>query len=652
MFQSKRRYITGFDGLRALAVIAVILYHLNTTVFKGGFLGVPVFMGISGYLITDHLLDEYEMNGCFDYVNFWKKRIRRLYPTLLAMLLGTSAYIFLFARNLLYQLWQIVLTNLIYVYNWWQIIHRQSYFQQFAGSQSPFTHLWTLSIEGQFYLFWPLLAVLLLKIFKRKNAVFLAAIILAAFSAGLMCVLYVPDADPSRLYYGTDTRMFSILLGAALAVIWPSRKLSNQIGKAQKLTLEITGAVAFAGMLYFLLTVDGQSIFIYYGGMLLFSLLTTLMIAVVAQPASIWNRILTNRLFSWLGSRSYAIYVYQLPIMVFFEAKFTNLAAHPVLYPLIETVIILAISELSYQLIEKPLRQAKAWEKVLWKKRLKQLHFNWRKPQNWRLRHSWPALLLIVAVIGIAGIVDSTFVFSSPTEHSALAQKLAENSKNQQKVDQARSKQSTSAAAEQTSSASATAKQSSSAAATSSADSSSAGTDPDFTKYGISQAQLQQAQALPLTALGDSVMLASQPELSRIFPKMYINAAVGRQVKDAAAYLKDLDSRHLLAKNVLIGLGTNGPIQPAEMQAVMDAVGKQRQVYWINVRVPSKPWQNQVNSFLQTAAQKYPNLKVIDWYGYSNSQASWFYSDQTHPNNTGELHYTAFVAKTILADQN
>lgn len=647
MFQSKRRYITGFDGLRALSVIAVILYHLNTTVFKGGFLGVPVFMGISGYLITDHLLDEYEMTGRFDYLNFWKKRIRRLYPTLLAMLLGTSAYIFLFARNLLYQLWQVVLTNLIYVYNWWQIIHRQSYFQQFAGSQSPFTHLWTLSIEGQFYLLWPLLAVLLMKIFKRKNAVFLAAIILAAFSAGLMCVLYVPNADPSRLYYGTDTRMFSILLGAALAVIWPSRELSNQIGEAQKLTLEITGAVAFAGMLYFLLTADGQSIFIYYGGMLLFSLLTTLMIAVVAQPASIWNRILTNRLFSWLGSRSYAIYVYQLPVMVFFEAKFTNLAAHPVLYPLIETLIILVISELSYRLVERPWRRAQAW-----KKRLNQLQFNWLKPQNWCLRHGWSALLLIVAMIGIAGIVDSTFVFSSPAEHSALAQKLAENSKNQQKVDQARSKQNTSSAADQTTTSSTAAKQNSSAATASSASSSSAETDTDFTKYGISQAQLQQAQTLPLTAVGDSVMLASQPELSRIFPKMYINATVGRQIKDAAGYLKGLANRHLLAKNVLIGLGTNGPIQPAEMQAVMDAVGNQRQVYWINVRVPSKPWQNQVNDFLQTAAHKYPNLKVIDWYGYSNSQSSWFYSDQTHPNNTGELHYTAFVAKTILTDQN
>jgi peptidoglycan/LPS O-acetylase OafA/YrhL len=644
MFQSKRRYITGFDGLRALAVIAVILYHLNTTVFKGGFLGVPVFMGISGYLITDHLFDEYEMTGRFDYLNFWGKRIRRLYPTLLAMLLGTSAYIFLFARNLLYQLWQIVLTNLIYVYNWWQIIHQQSYFQQFAGNQSPFTHLWTLSIEGQFYLFWPLLAVLLMKIFKHRNAVFLAAIILAAFSAGLMCVLYVPNSDPSRLYYGTDTRMFSILLGAALAVVWPSKRLSKQIGRAQKLTLEITGAVAFGGMLYFLLAADGQSVFIYYGGMLLFSLLTTLMIAVVAQPASNWNRILTNRLFSWLGSRSYAIYVYQLPVMVFFEAKFTNLATHPVLYPLTETLIILVLSELSYRLIEKPARHGQGLKKIVWKK---QLNFGSLKSKSWRLRHSWQALLLIVAVTGVVGIIDSTFVISSPTEHSALAQKLAENSKNQQKVDQAKSKPSRSLSATAGSTAT---KQSSSSAATSSTQSNLAGTVTSFEKYGISQAQLQQAQKLPLTAIGDSVMLASQPELSQIFPKMYINAVVGRQAKDAAGYLKELAAKHLLAKKVLIGLGTNGPIQPAEMQAVMSTVGSHRQVYWINVRVPSKPWQNQVNNFLQVTAHKYPNLKVIDWYGYSNSQPSWFYSDQTHPNNTGELYYTAFVAKTILAD--
>ncbi|WP_415595060.1 acyltransferase family protein [Liquorilactobacillus nagelii] len=232
--RNERRYITGLDGLRAIAVIAVILYHLNTTVFKGGFLGVPIFMVIFGYLITDHLLEEYELTGHFNYFYFWKKRIKRLYPTLAIMLLGTSAYIFLFERQLLFNLWKIVLSNLLYVYNWWQIDHGESYFQQFAGNESPFTHLWTLSIEGQFYFFWPLIVLLLLKLFSKRKVVFYFALLLAIISSLLMATLYVPNTDPSRIYYGTDTRMFSILFGAALATVWPSRKMSHQVAKNAK----------------------------------------------------------------------------------------------------------------------------------------------------------------------------------------------------------------------------------------------------------------------------------------------------------------------------------------------------------------------------------------------------------------------------------
>lgn len=632
MISANRRYISGFDGLRAIAVLAVILYHFNPTAFKGGFLGVPIFMGISGYLITDHLLDEYQLTGHFDYLKFWKKRIRRLYPTLVTMLIGTSAYIFLFARNLLYQLWQIVLANLLYIYNWWQIIHRQSYFQQFAGTESPFTHLWTLSIEGQFYLLWPLLVVCLLKIFSQQRIIFYTALSLSLISACLMLIFYVPQADPSRVYYGTDTRMFSILFGSALAVVWPSRRLSKNVAWKQRLVLEITGTLAFGGMSLFLLNANGQSNFIYQGGMILFSLLVTLMLAVVAQPASIWGKLLTNPFFSWIGSRSYAIYVYQFPVMVFFEAKFTNLAGHPILYPIIETMIILLISEFSYRLIEKPvsrINQADLQNKVMGIIK----YIPWQGSKKSSLNKS-AIITLIIGLLGVSGLINSVFVTKSAAQHSELAQKLAKNRHNQNQQN-SQLKRLTKSAKENSTAASS---EHPSKIAT------------QFEKYGLSQAQLKVAQALPLTAVGDSVMLAGQPELSKIFPKMYINAVVGRQADMAAPCLNNLKKENLLAKNVLIGLGTNGPIQPADLQAIMQTIGNKRKVYWINVRVPSKSWQNQVNAFLAAAAKKYPNLKIINWYKYANDQPSWFYQDQTHPNNLGEVYYASFVAHNILTD--
>ncbi len=219
----RRRYITGFDGLRTIGVLGVILYHLRPELFKGGYLGVPIFMVVSGYLITDGLVMEITRTGRFNFKNFWLKRIRRLYPALLVVLFGTAAYITLFARGLLHNLHAIIATNLVYLYNWWQIANGQSYFARFADGESPFTHLWTLSIEGQFYLVFPLLVLLLFGIFRLSKGKMAGITLgLAGASAIWMGVLYKITAggahfDPSRLYYGTDTRVFAILLGAALA---------------------------------------------------------------------------------------------------------------------------------------------------------------------------------------------------------------------------------------------------------------------------------------------------------------------------------------------------------------------------------------------------------------------------------------------------
>ncbi len=637
--RKKRRYITGFDGLRALGVLGVILYHIRPDIFRGGYLGVPIFMVVSGYLITDGLIMEFDRTGGFNFKSFWQRRIRRLYPGLVLMLLATSAYITLFARDLLHNLHQIVVSNLLYVYNWWQIANGQSYFARFAQGDSPFTHLWTLSIEGQFYLIWPLLMLLIFRRTQKdyKKRGFQLAIGLAVISAFLMAILYRPKVgipyDPSRLYYGTDTRAFSILVGAALAFGWPSSRLAPRVSKSDKLVLNVAGSVALVGMLLMVVFTTDQSKFLYRGGMFIFSLLVMVLVAVVAHPGGSFNRLLTNPVFTWIGRRSYGLYLYQLPVMVFVERSATNLADHPVLYPLLEVVLICLITELSYRFVEQPIAHADFSKAGL-------TDFIKRLPTNSKsmIQVGVLALVSLIAFVGIFQAPSVKAAPSSPLEHR-LTDTKKEKAKNNRRLKALKE----SIAASKRS-------QSSAAKSTSSAKSSSSAKPVQHVvkKYGLTAAESARAATLGVTAVGDSVMKDGQPYLENILPKAFVDAVPSRQVSDGVAALQNYAKQGALANTILIGLGTNGPLTKDYLAQIMKTAGR-RQVYWINVRVPTKSWQNTTNSVLRAGAKQYGNLHIIDWYGYSNSHDSWFYKDRVHPTPDGAKYYASFIAKKILS---
>ncbi|HBG91087.1 MAG TPA: acyltransferase, partial [Lactobacillus acetotolerans] len=419
----KNRFITGYSGLRALAVIGVILYHLNPDTFIGGYLGVPIFFVLSGYLVTDHMLRSYKEEGSYNTKGFYLSRIKKLYPQLIAVLWLSAAYILLFQRNLLVKLNQIVITNLLNVYNFWQILNGQSYFERFATNESPFTHLWTMSIEAQFYILWPLVIWLLVKYFKKRKGIFWVLFGLSIFSALEMALLYKTGANINRIYYGTDTRFFSLGIGAALAVIWPIEDLKPQVRKSDTRALDIVGAIAFIGMLllFFSNTMNPQSAFAYYGGMLIFTVLTAIMVGIIAHPGSHWNRWLTNPVFNWIGSRSYGIYLYQFPVMIFFEDKVTDMADHVLLYHIIEVLIILLISELTYRLIEKPMGKI-SWAKT--KNYFTQLFDIKRKDY---LRKAEAVVAVLIFLVGSMGIIVSPTVKAENFNKSQLAERIIAN---------------------------------------------------------------------------------------------------------------------------------------------------------------------------------------------------------------------------------
>ncbi|RRK11396.1 acetyltransferase [Lactiplantibacillus garii] len=635
-----RRYITGFDGIRTLAVLGVIIYHLMPASLQGGYLGVPIFFVVSGYLITDILLQDWLTYGHVRIWRFLGHRMRRLYPALVTMLLATTAYITLFQRTLLTNIRATVVTNLLYVYNWFEIGHGQSYFDRFNG-ESPFTHLWSLSIEAQYYLFWPLIIGLLMIVFKKRSRIFWFMMIMAGISALAMALLYDP-ANTNRVYYGTDTRMFAILIGSGLAFIWPSRELSPDIAGSNRITLDVLGGASLIALIWMFFQMAGTADFTYRGGMLLFTILSAVLVATVAHPGSNMNRLLTNPVFTYIGQRSYGIYLYQFPVMIFYETKVQNIGDHPLINSFIEVALILLVTELSYRFIENPMRHYD------YSRLLVDLREFMRQPKFNRVTGTITGLTVILFVITAVGFVQQPSK-AAATQKTDLQKTIDKNSKNASKKNAAALKRQK-------------------AAAKASAASEKVKTEQLKTKAAMAKLSPKQKQVVKdynlkpqvvlamgttsLTAVGDSVLLDVSSDLQQVIPGTVVQGKVGRQVSDVPGIISSLKQQGQLAHNVLLNIGTNGAFTNAQAEQLVSLIGKDHQIFWVTAHVPTQSWQNQVNAQIKKTAAKHSNVHVVDWHKASLNQSSWFAADNVHPNPTGNRHLTSLIAKQIAKVNN
>src|SRR5829696_6818882 len=281
---SAQRYMPGLDGLRALAVLAVIAYHLQLGWAPGGLLGVGVFFTLSGYLITDLLLGQRDAVGHLRLSDFWLRRARRLLPALFLMLAVVVAWVTLLDRSQLPELRGYVAAAAVYLSNWWNIFREASYFTRF-GPPPPLDHLWSLAIEEQFYLVWPFLLWLGLRYARGRYKLAGLTLAAAALSATAMALLYQPGVDPTRVYEGTDTRAFGLLVGAALAMVWPSRRLRADLTLRRRLILDGAGVVGLVVIALLIWQTNQYSPFLYRGGIVLLSVATVLVVAALAHPA-------------------------------------------------------------------------------------------------------------------------------------------------------------------------------------------------------------------------------------------------------------------------------------------------------------------------------------------------------------------------------
>jgi peptidoglycan/LPS O-acetylase OafA/YrhL/lysophospholipase L1-like esterase len=364
---SDQRYMPGLDGLRAIAVLAVIAFHEQFSWAPGGLLGVGLFFTLSGYLITDLLLSKWVSTGSLHLGNFWARRARRLLPALFVMLIVVTGWVTLFERSHLASLRGAVAAAATYSSNWYLIVVNQSYFARFAPPQ-PLDHLWSLAVEEQFYLLWPWLLLLGLLCVRRRGAsavrwLVLPTLALAAASAIAMYLLYHPAVDPTRVYEGTDTRASGLLIGAALAMLWPS----SRAARAGKMTSRLLDVPAVAGLAVIGLMVwrVGQySPFLYRGGLIVLSVATAAVVAAVACPGSLVGAALGWRPLRWIGVRSYGIYLWHYPVIVLTTPANATENLARVAAQVAATIVLAA---LSWRYVEEPIRRGaigRAWQRV------------------------------------------------------------------------------------------------------------------------------------------------------------------------------------------------------------------------------------------------------------------------------------------------
>ena len=613
MSNNKSKYLPSIDSLRALAVLAVIIYHVDVNYLPGGFLGVDLFFVLSGYLISSLIIKEYRKTGSLNLYNFYIRRARRLLPAVYFMITVGLVVMVLFNEVLLRKSHLDAIFGYIYSSNWWYIFHKLDYFDSF-GAQSPFKHLWSLAIEEQFYMIFPLLFLLVNRKKKSKDGTYklnknFLYVVLGLILVSLIAHILLFDINNiSRIYFGTDTRAFSLLVGVVGAILYPMERLHDKVTLQQNIIYSVVSLASIATLITVMIYTYEYNTWLYRGGFLLVAILGLIVIISSGKQHTLMSKLLSFKPVVFIGKISYSLYLWHFPVLVL-TTPVSEIGNPNIIFVVLRVILTFILATASYVFVETPIRKLgfKNYINVIFKK---------LKKRSRKSRKVYASIVGLVSILFLMGIFGKSVPFIS----TAFVKEMEAN-KETQFVNNGNNKDNNQEK---------------------SSDSNKDNKDNKNNKEDKNNSDKKYSSVL---VMGDSLTVDIGEKFQELYPGAVIDGKIGRQLYVAVEEAKNYSKYNNENSAIIFQLGTNGPFTESQIEELVKEFDK-ADIYFVNIKVP-RAWEKTVNTALKEIQEKHSNVKLIDWYSVANSTKDLFEPDRVHLNQAGIAEMVTLIEKNL-----
>lgn len=604
----KTKYLPSIDSLRAIAVIAVIIYHIDANYLPGGFLGVDLFFVLSGYLISSLIIKEYKSTGTVNLYNFYVRRARRLLPAVYFMITVVLIIITLFNGVLLKKSYLDALFGYIYSSNWWYIFHKLDYFDSF-GSQSPFKHLWSLAIEEQFYMFFPLIFL----IFNRKsksnnsnsklNKNFIYVVLSLILVSLIAHILLFDINNINRIYFGTDTRAFSLLVGVVGAILYPMDRLSERTTKKDNMIYSIVSLVSILALIGIMINTSEYNTWLYRGGFLFVAIIGLIIIISSGRQYTFMSKLLSFKPFVFIGKISYSLYLWHFPILVV-TTPVSEIGNPNLFYVTLRIVLIFLVATGSYMFVETPIRKLGFVNYInLLFKRIMKFKNNTKK-----IIFASIALVAVVFTMGVFGksVPYLSTAFVTEMSNNKESQFISNNNEN---------------------------------------NTNNSSEHKNDNNNNQEDNKSEDKKYSSLLVIGDSLTVDIGEKIKEKYPGAIIDGKISRQLTAATELADQYANYNNENTAVIFQLGTNGFFTESQVEELVKKFDK-ADIYFVNVKVP-RTWEKTVNKELDALKERHSDITIIDWYSVANNNQNYFEPDKVHLNSEGVETMVSLIEKSL-----